>query len=64
MFCGGKEKFFFKTKLSLPPFHFAACLHKQRQKGELRPQFNLKDTAVYRYPSIIEKLRNKLSKTG
>ena len=29
MFCGGKEKFLFKTKLSLPAFHFAACLHKQ-----------------------------------
>ena len=40
MFCGGKEKFLFKTKFSLPAFHFVACLHKQRQKGELRPQFN------------------------
>ena len=29
MFCGGKEKFLFKTKLSLPAFHFAACLLKQ-----------------------------------
>ena len=40
MFCDGKEKFLYKTKLSLPAFHFAAYLHKQRQKGELRPQFN------------------------
>ena len=40
MFCGGKEKFLFKTKFSLPAFHFVACLHKQRQKGELGPQFN------------------------
>ena len=40
MFCGGKEKFLYKTKLSFPAFHFAAGLHKQHQKGELRPQFN------------------------
>ena len=40
MFSGGKEKFLYKTKLSLPAFHFAPYLHKQRQKGELRPQFN------------------------
>ena len=63
MFCGGKEKFVFRTKLSLPAFHFAACLHKQRQKGELCPQINEHDTTVYRYPSNVDKLRNKLSKT-
>ena len=34
-----KNSFLKQSSVSLA-FHFAACLHKQRQKGELRPQFN------------------------
>ena len=63
MFCGEKRNSFLKQ--SSISQHFILLLafinNAKKDTSALNSQH---DTAVYRYPSIIEKLRNKLSKTG
>ena len=46
MFCGGKEKFLFKTKFSLPAFHLLLAFINNAKT---------ESSAVNRYPTIIEK---------
>ena len=65
MFCGGKEKFLFKTKFSLPAFHLLlAFINNAKKESSALNSINMTRPSIDTRLFIIEKLRNKLSKTG
>ena len=65
MFCGGKEKFLFKTKFSLPAFHLLlAFINNAKTDSSALSSINITRLSIDTRLFIIEKLRNKLSKPG
>ena len=65
MFCGGKEKFLFKTKLSLPAFHLLlAFINNAKTESSALNSIDMTRRSIDTRLFVIEKLRNKLSKPG
>ena len=67
MFCGGKEKFLFKTKLSLPAFHLLLAFinnAKTESSALMINSINITRRSIDTRLFVSEKLRNKLSKPG
>ena len=65
MFCGGKEIFLFKTKFSLPAFHLMlAFINNAKKKSSALNSIDMTRPSIDTRLFIIEKPRNKLSKTG
>ena len=65
MFCGGKEKFIFKTKFSLPAFHLLlAFINNAKTESSALNSTDMTRPPIDTRLFIIEKLRDKLSKPG
>ena len=65
MFCGGKEKFLFKPKFSHPAFHLLlAFINNAKTESSALNSIDMTRPSIDTRLFIIEKLRNKLSKTG
>ena len=65
MFCGGKEKFIFKTKFSLPAFYLLlAFINKAKTESSALNSTDMTRPPIDTRLFIIEKLRDKLSKPG
>ena len=65
MFCGGKEKFLFKTKLSLPAFHLLlAFINNAKTESSALNSIDMTRRSIDTRLFVSEKLRNKLSKPG
>ena len=59
MFCGGKEKFFFKTKFSLPAFHLLlAFIKNAKTESSALNSINITRRSIDTRLFVIEKLRN------